>query len=82
MSDILELADQYRMSGLACKHKLKEMRIKLEKDCLRPEEAIELRRNITMLTAMTRDCLATSNYLKRYHERREWLERYRKETGI
>ena len=82
MADMLELSYQYRISGLACKNRLKELKAKLENDNLRQEEIIELRRSVTMLTAMTRDCLATSNYLKRYHERREWLERHRKETGV
>lgn len=81
MPDILELSAQYRNSGLSCRKKLKEMNARLKNDRLRPEEAIELRRNITMLTAMTRDCIAISNYLRQYHERRERLETKRQQTG-
>ncbi len=80
MSTLLELSAQYRASGNACKARLREMTSKLEKEKLRPEEQIRLRREITIVTAMTRDCLATANYLKRYDERRRWCERRRTET--
>lgn len=81
MSDILELSVQYRISGTACREKLKEVNARLEMGRLRPEEAIELRRRKTMLTAMSRDCIATSNYLKTYYERRKQLETIRRQTG-
>lgn len=81
MSDILELSVQYRKSGTACREKLKEVNARLEKGRLRPEETIELRRRKTMLTAMSRDCIATSNYLKSYYERRKQLETIRRQTG-
>lgn len=82
MSDILELSAQYKISGVACRDKLKEINARLDRGPLRPGEAIELRRRKTMLTAMARDCIATSNYLKNYHERRERLEALRRQAGV
>ncbi|NLV86124.1 MAG: hypothetical protein GX025_02740 [Clostridiales bacterium] len=77
MSDLMELAVQYRISGLACKDKLCELKSRLTNEEFSAGEIYELKRNITMLTAMSRDCIATSNYLKAYSERRERLERQR-----
>lgn len=82
MSDILELSQQYRISGIACKEKLAQLRSRLEKEDLSACEEIELKRSITLLTAMSRDCLATANYLKLYFERRERLDRLRKNVGV
>ncbi|MEG0777259.1 MAG: hypothetical protein RR147_00845 [Oscillospiraceae bacterium] len=81
MADILELSAQYRISGCACKKKLFELKNQLRSESLNSMEEIELRRRITMLTAMSRDCIATSNYLKTYFERRERLERNRKQKA-
>ncbi len=77
MSDLMELAAQYRVSGLACKDKLCELKDRLENREFSAIEIYELKRNITMLTAMSRDCIAISNHLKAYSERRERLERQR-----
>lgn len=82
MSDILEMSQQYRISGIACKEKLTELRSRLEGETLSPSDEIELKRSITLLTAMSRECLATSNYLKLYFERRERLDRLRKSIRV
>lgn len=80
MSDILQLSAQYRVSGMACRKRLAELKRRLEDEDLSANDQIELRRKITMLTAMSRDCLATSNYLRKYYEGRERLDRLRKYT--
>ncbi len=77
MSNLMELAAQYRVSGLACKDKLCELNRKLTNKEFSEGEIYELKRNITMLTAMSRDCIAISNYLKAYSERRDRFERQR-----
>lgn len=83
MSDLLELSAQYRVCGNACKNKLFELKTKLSGDNYDLGQEYELRREITMLTAMYRDCIATSNYLKAYFERRERLEQGRRQhTGV
>lgn len=83
MSDLLELSAQYRVCGNACKNKLFELKAKLSAADHDFGKEYELRREITMLTAMYRDCIATSNYLKAYFERRERLERCRgQQAGI
>lgn len=82
MADMLELSAQYRTVGANCRKKLLEMeRLLRDNNCECNE--YELKRKITMLTAMTRDCIATANYLKAYFERREYLEGLRRqENGI
>lgn len=82
MSNLLELSLEYRISGLACKKKLNEIETELLGDKLSHHEIIELKRNVTILTAMSRDCICTSNYLKRYHEGRLRIELRRKESGV
>ena len=79
MADILELSAQYRVSGLMCKRKLFELEKTLKSGDIESSAEYELRRKITMLTAMSRDCIAISNYLKDYVERRDSLERLRKQ---
>lgn len=82
MADMLELSNQYRVVGANCRKKLFELEGLLHGNNCDHNE-YELKREITMLTAMCRDCIATSNYLKAYFERREHLERLRKqEAGI
>lgn len=82
MADMLELSAQYRAVGVNCRKKLLETeRLLRDNNCEYNE--YELKREITMLTAMSRDCIATSNYLKAYFERREYLEGLRRqEAGI
>jgi hypothetical protein len=83
MADLLELSEQYRDSGIACRNALKLMKRRLEEDCLlRPEDIIELRRRITVVTAMSRECIEISEYLKKYHGRRARLEAYRQKNRI
>lgn len=82
MADILELSIQYRDSGMACRYKLIELRHRLDSDDLPFEEKVEVKRQITMLTAMSRDCIAISNYLRLYSERRDRLEQLRKSARI
>lgn len=77
MPDLLELAVQYRVSGIACRKKLCELKDRLMNDVFEVNEIYELKRNITILTAMSRDCIAISNYLKAYSERRDKLEKQR-----
>lgn len=72
MSDLLELSSQYRETGLACREKMRARRRELARGCGCMEE-LELRRQITMLAAMSRDCIAISNYLKNYYERRKQI---------
>ncbi|MEG1243114.1 MAG: hypothetical protein RSD32_09180 [Oscillospiraceae bacterium] len=81
MADILELAAQYRVSGIACRNRLFELRHMLQREDFSMLDEFELRREITLLTAMSRDCIATSNYLKLYFERRERIERIRKQEA-
>ena len=82
MADMLELSVQYRAVGIKCRKRLLELEKLLRDDDFSRSE-YELKREITMLTAMTRDCIATSNYLKTYFERRQQLERLREqEAGI
>ena len=82
MADLIELAAEYRVCGLACKEVLKKLSVRLCSENLREEETIEIRRRITLVTAMARECLATSNYLKKYDERRRVLEQQRQEIGV
>lgn len=70
MSDLLELSAQYRETGLACRVSLREQKRKLGEAGSLTQE-LELKQRITMLTAMSRDCIAISNYLKDYYERRK-----------
>ena len=78
MADILELSAQYRRAGAACREKLRFTQHALD-NCDDFAAEIKLRRDITMLTAMSRDCTATANYLKSYAERRDRLERLRRQ---
>ncbi|MGI5986276.1 MAG: hypothetical protein GXY01_03945 [Clostridiales bacterium] len=80
MADILELSVQYRVIGTACRKKLLELESALNSGDF-VENEYELKRRITMLTAMTRDCIATSNYLRTYSERRERLEQLRQQKA-
>lgn len=82
MADILELSEQYRSVGARCRQRRLELEKKLQNEAI-DLQRFELQREITMLTAMSRDCIATANYLKAYFERRERLECLRgQEAGI
>ncbi|MBP8640556.1 MAG: hypothetical protein KBI01_06620 [Oscillospiraceae bacterium] len=82
MADMLELSAQYRTVGINCRKRVNELDRLLRENNSYINE-YELKREITMLTAMWRDCIATSKYLKAYFERREHLERLRKQgNGI
>ncbi len=78
MADMLELSTQYRSIGISCRRRLLELE-RLRRDNSPEYNEYELKREITMLTAMSRDCIATSNYLRAYFERREHLERLRRQ---
>lgn len=78
MADILELSIQYRSTGAACREKLRRTQRALA-ECGDFSQEIKLRRDITMLTAMSRDCTETANYLRGYAERRDRLERLRRQ---
>ncbi|MDR0951464.1 MAG: hypothetical protein LBM18_00875 [Oscillospiraceae bacterium] len=71
MAELIDLAVEYRASGERCKSVLRQLKSRLKNGQLRSEEELELRRRITLVTAMARECLATANYLRRYHERRQ-----------
>lgn len=71
MSDLLELSRQYRQSGLACRVRLRELKNRRGGGNCSFLEELEISRSITMLTAMSRDCIAISNYLRDYYERRQ-----------
>lgn len=77
MADMLELSNQYRAVGISCRRRLLELE-RLLRDNYSERNEYELKREITMLTAMSRDCITTSNYLRAYFERREHLERLRR----
>lgn len=80
MADMLELSVEYRAVGIRCRKRLLELEKQLRDD--NPEyNEYELKREITMLTAMSRDCIATSNYLRAYFERREHLEKLRRQQA-
>ncbi|MEA4896039.1 MAG: hypothetical protein VB064_12395 [Oscillospiraceae bacterium] len=80
MADMLELSAQYRAVGISCRRRQLELEKQLGSD-IQERNEYELKREITMLTAMSRDCIATSNYLRAYFERREHLERLRKQKA-
>ena len=67
--NLSELSVQYRESGEACKSRVLELSLALSKDGLSEMEKLLIRRRITILTAMGRDTIATSNYLSRYYTR-------------
>ncbi len=71
MSDLLELAAQYREAGLVCRGRLKEYKKRLSGGQCGFLEQLELKQGITMLTAMSRDCIEISNFLFDYYERRK-----------
>ncbi len=80
MANMLELSVEYRAVGIRCRKRLLELEKQLRDD--NPEyNEYELKREITMLTAMSRDCIATSNYLRAYFERREHLEKLRRQQA-
>lgn len=81
MTDILELSKQYRKCGSECKCALSMMREKLSNREFNDMDEVEVRRRITILTAMSRDCTATANYLKTYYERRQELEQRRRKRS-
>lgn len=82
MTDLLELSVQYRCSAASCRFKAKELTASLNSGELNMEKEIAIKREITMLTAMNRDCVAISNYLKKYFEGRQRLDKLRKQgTG-
>ena len=70
MSDLLELSAQYRETGRACRSSMHRLRDRLAEGGCGCMEEFELKRQITMLTAMSRDCIAIANYLTDYYERR------------
>lgn len=81
MTDLLELSIQYRSSAALCKAKTREIKALMDLGGLDNEREITLRREVTLLTAMTRECVATANYLKNYFERRQRLDRIRKQEA-
>lgn len=80
MADLMILSEEYRSIGQTCRIRLKELKIQLEEGDFLGDEVYELRHRITMLTAMSRDCVATANFLKAYYERRERLDRIRRQA--
>ena len=74
MPNLLEMSAQYREAGTACRGRMREKRKRLQSGGCGFYEELELKRSITMLTAMSRDCMETSKYLKDYCERREKRE--------
>lgn len=80
MADLLMLSKEYRNIGQTCRIRLKELKNRLDEEDFAGDDIYDLRHRITMLTAMSRDCIATANFLKEYHERRERLDRIRKQA--
>lgn len=65
--NLQELSKEYRQSGEVCYDRVKELKKKLS-NCTESETVkLQLRREITILTSMARDCVATSNYLANYY---------------
>lgn len=62
-----ELSVEYRASGEACRTRFKELKEELSTAELSENEKLKLRRRITILTAMSRDAIAISNYLANYY---------------
>ncbi len=81
MLSLQELSAQYRISGKLCKKRMAELQEQLRSGSFSSNEEYELRRSITLLTAMSRECLATANYLRDYAERRQQLAKRREKTG-
>ena len=74
MSELMEMSAQYRETGIACRGRMKEKRRRLQSGKCGFYEELELKRSITMLTAMSRDCMEIAKYLKDYCERRDRRE--------
>jgi len=66
-----ELSREYRESGEAVGRRARELEKRLSAGGLTQTEALELRRRIRLLSAMARDTIATSRYLRRYDRKGE-----------
>ena len=64
---LMELSEQYRESGLACRKRAAELRAQLGDEDMGETLRIRLLRRISILESMARDALATANYLKNYY---------------
>lgn len=70
MMNMTELAHEYRISGELCRRRVTELRQRMTEDVLSESEKLVLYRRITILSAMARDTIATSNQLARYYNGR------------
>ena len=64
-----ELSAEYRRTGERCRATLREQRRLLSRPGLPEGERIVLHRRVTLLTAMTREAIATAIYLDNYYGR-------------
>lgn len=66
--NLTELAWEYRKSGELCRGRVTELRQRMAKVPLTESEKLVLYRRITVLAAMARDTIATSNQLAKYYD--------------
>lgn len=64
------LAAEYRETGEKCRAAARELR-RGEQLPMSETECLILRRRITLVSAMARELIATSNYLAHYYDRKE-----------
>ena len=67
--NLLELSAEYRCTGEACRLRLREYKRRLLSHALTDAERAILQRSVTLLTAIVRECIATSIYLEHYYGR-------------
>ena len=74
---LLEMAEEYRISGEKCRKRLYELRRALCAQNLPEGEKYLLRRRITILDDMAREATAISKYLAHYYDGRTTLEQHK-----
>jgi len=69
--NLSELSDEYRESGEKCRVRSAELQKLLRTKEMSETERLILRRRIYIISAMARESIATSNYLRGYYGGRE-----------
>ena len=67
--NLLELSNEYRRTGEVCRARLRDYKSRLLAHGLTDAERAVLQRSITLLSAIVRECIATSIYLEHYYGR-------------
>lgn len=62
-----ELSKEYRISGEKCRMRAKQLRKTLQDPNLSETDKWILRRRLTVIAAMERETIETSNFLKNYY---------------